>query len=104
MTGALTGHVMWDCRDGSESVISHLYDAGAIGPHRADHVDVGRGGGAMPLQGLAIGPRYREAEGRGGGQEAQPVCRRKSVKGWVTMEKTDCAGGEGKNLPRGLWC
>ena len=57
-------------------VRADLDDAGARGPHSADHVDVGGGGGAMPLQGLAFSTGEGEAEGRSGGQQIKPARKR----------------------------
>lgn len=73
VTVALSG---LKCGTVAVAATSHLYDAGAGGPYRADHVDIGRGGGTVPLQGLAIGPGQGKAEGGGGGQEAQPGCQK----------------------------
>ena len=52
--------------------MSYLYDADPHRVHAADNMDVGRGGGAVALEGLPLDPRCGEGEGRGGGQQVHP--------------------------------
>lgn len=56
-----------------------LYDASPSGAHGADHMDIGRGGGAVALQGLAVTARHGEGEGRGGGQQTDPGAQREEA-------------------------
>lgn len=46
---------------------TNLYDAGTSRSHCADHVNIGSGGGTMPLQRLAISTQHGEAKGGGWG-------------------------------------
>lgn len=52
---------------------ANLYNVDARGSHCADHVDIWSGGGAVPLQGLAISPWHGKAKRWGWGQKVHPA-------------------------------